>query len=769
MPLPLASALDNPQSWSTFKSWLVSFLTGVTDQVNTAVVEVTGPLSSQVGQVLAGHPPLASGTAIGNSNIYYYPTALQAYDQRLTTVEVGNGVARTGVLVVAFVNGDGTLTLISRQPLLIAAGAAVVAGLDVAVPAGCVVGFGGVINWLYDAAGSLENWATTAVPSTSTAKTITTANPVRLRFTLQGVTRSSAATSTTRAAQVGQAQAGGWPAPVVSTGTAVPANYTFFDIRPVQESGYITQLVIGAGAPATAKVLVATITTAGVVTIVSSTDVLLVNGVATIDCAIAVAAGQFVGVANGYRFQNSVNTYGLTAWTKGSAVVNGDTLTQNSLHRYEVQWTIKSGALGDVAKLQAKASGGGYGLMDAADTTGVADATALLATARSAHPTPYIPPGTFAVTAVPVAGAGLWGPGKIKLSGERYFVPPAPYGAPVLSALRSALQQHISAGDVLALIGDSISHWAYAGTGPAHWFNLLTKFANLGIAADEPLMTALRPSSTYTTDFYGLTTAGGVSTGTAGPIGESLILAVGASMTFTGAYEQVDVFYTQGAGAGTLSFSYNGGAAFKTVVAAGATELDKFSGPSLTSQAASGTYTITASVAPVEVTGLLRLGVKAAGSAPRLRTARMAHGSYTFANFGAAARTAILKQATYAGGKAVPIIALGINDSFGTAAATIVANATALIDALQAGGVERIYALPPIRPTSAWDASYTGGRKFDDAAGPLRKLYRDRSIIVLPVDGRDWAAEALLSDGLHPNAAGNDELAQMVALGVAGI
>jgi hypothetical protein len=136
-------------------------------------------------------------------------------------------------------------------------------------------------------------------------------------------------------------------------------------------------------------------------------------------------------------------------------------------------------------------------------------------------------------------------------------------------------------------------------------------------------------------DFAGAT----VSTGTNGPIVESLILASGAAITFTGAYATVGVFYTQQSGAGSLAFQYNVGTAFGTTNAAGATELDRYAGHA-TGQTASGTYTITASGGPVEITGLVRLGVKTAGSAPRLLTARHAHGSYSFGSFNATARAA---------------------------------------------------------------------------------------------------------------------------------
>ncbi|TIW45297.1 MAG: hypothetical protein E5V72_13785 [Mesorhizobium sp.] len=260
-------------------------------------------------------------------------------------------------------------------------------------------------------------------------------------------------------------------------------------------------------------------------------------------------------------------------------------------------------------------------------------------------------------------------------------------------------------------------HWALASNRPAHWFSRVTQFANVSIADDEPGMTALRPSSTYTPAFYGVTTSGTVSTGTRGPLGESIILADGASLAFTGADEQVDVHHTQDAGQGSLAFAFNGGAAYKTVNAAGALALDQHSGPSPDRAGGERNYTLTVAGGPVEITGLIRLGIKAAGSRPRLRTPRAAHGSYTFASFNAPRLASAVAQCGYAGGKIVPVLALGINDSFGTPPATISTNITSIINTLEAA------LAPPTRPSSPWDGSYTGGRTYDAALGAIRQTY----------------------------------------------
>ncbi|RWK45061.1 MAG: SGNH/GDSL hydrolase family protein [Mesorhizobium sp.] len=544
---------------------------------------------------------------------------------------------------------------------------------------------------------------------------------------------------------------------LVNTGTNTPANYSVVMQTPAAADGYITGVDVGASGAGAASIHVIQYNGDLTVNVIRTHQITLANGVSEIPLSIPIAAGQYPAISGGaYKFQNSVNPEGIPAWIKAAALSNGATVASSTQHRYEVAFTIKTGLVADVEVAKnGGAQNTGMNLLADADPNGVVDATAIFASA-AAHPNPYVPPGSFALTAMPKSGDGFWGPGKLFVGGRRFFVPARPSLFNLYDGFRAKMAEHIANNDVLCLIADSIGHWALASNGPAHWFNRVTQFANLGVADDEPGMTALRPSSTYLPAFYGVTTSGTVSTGTRGPLGESIILADGASLAFTGAYEQVDVHYTQDAGQGSLAFAFNGGAAYKTVNAAGALALDKYSGPSLTGQAASGNYTLTAVGGPVEITGLIRLGIKAAGSRPRLRTLRASHGSYTFASFNAARLASAIAQCGYAGGKIVPVFALGINDSFGTPPATISTNITSIIDTLEAALAPRIFVMPPTRPSSSWDGNYTGGRTYDAALGAIRQTYRSRNVLSVPIDGFDYINSGAYQEGLHFNDAGHD-------------
>ncbi|CCV14976.1 hypothetical protein [Mesorhizobium sp. STM 4661] len=751
--------------------------------VDTGVRASAAEVIALIGSRTVGPVPITGsvgGTAVGNNSVYYWPTTLAAVDEYLSSLELGFGAAAGTIQIIcSHVEGDGTLSAVSEQTISVPAGpSSVVSGLSILKPAGSVMGLKrGAGTWYY-LAGTIPNgeseWFTASVPTSHTAKTIATTNGPQWKPTFTGEVgvkaRAAYETSNDLLDVVGTETLVGWPN-LVNTGTNTPANYSVIVQAPQPVDGFITQVDVGAAGTGASRIHVVEYLGGLTINVISTHDITLSNGVLPIPLSIPIMAGQYPAISGGlYKYQPGANPEGIRAWVRSGVLSNGAVVIDQATHRFEVAFTIKTGLLAQAAlALGGGAQNTGMGLLDDADPNGVVDATAIFATAAAAHPNPYAPPGSFALTTISATGNGFYGPGKPKVNGVTFFIPERPSLNNLYDAFRAELAEHIANNDVLAPIGDSKDHWAFASTGDTHWFNLVTRFANLGIAADEPIMTALRPSSTYTPDFYGLTTSGSVSTGSRGPLGESLILADGASMICAPkAYEQVDVFFTQEPGSGSLAFAYNGGAVYKTVNAAGVLALDQYTGPSLTGQVASGTYTITAVGGPVEITGLVRLGVKVAGSRPRLRTARFAHGSYAFSSFNTARLTSAMAQASAFGGKLVPIIPLGINDSFGTPPASIITNMNSVLNTLEAGGCPRMFAMPPTRPSGGWDGSYTGGRTYDAANGAIRQTYRARSSVALfPLDGFDWLAAGFTQDGLHNNDNGEYRKALVLIAGVA--
>lgn len=714
---------------------------GIEVSVAGEVADLQAEVDARLTERLVGTTPTATGSAVSAGPVYFWPSIERTNRQWVRELEVGVSVAGTIDLIVAMVEVDDTLTLVSNTRLTVAVGEALT-DLNIEVPAGAIVGLTKAgATWLFTAGtipGGLTMWYTAAVPTTSTAKTATTSNDLHWRVTLSADTvgAADAALAQTEALNeaVGTSEIVGWADPVAA-GVDTAVGYTMFPLPASDEDRWVTAVEVGTAAGGSATIMVGTFTGALLDEILSETLVVLPATPEPVPVLVFVPAGALVGISGYYKYGNTSNVEGVSSYQKSSKAEAGDTLTLSAVYRFEVAFTVKTGLQADTARALAAPSGLDGLVAEPLDAT--------LAEARD----------------------GLWGPGEVTVDGERFFIPSAPALINLYDGLRAALMEDIAAGNVLTLIGDSIAHWSAASDGAQHFFNQLTRFANLGIAADEPIMTALRSSGDYTPAFYGVTFTGTVTTGTRGPLGESAILAAGATAHITGAYDRVGVFYTQQGGAGSLEFSYDGGAAYHSVNAAGSLALDQLAIDD-TGETASGDFAITAVGNPVELTGLIREGVKTAGSAPRLRTMRAAHGSYTFDSFDDAAVVAsILAQGAYAGGKCTPILQPGINDSFGTDPSVIVTKATALIDGLEAGGVERIFAMPPMRPSSFWDPSYTGGRTYEGAAGALRKLYRERGVRVLPVDMVDWAGRGLFADGLHPNETAQPMLAQLMIEG----
>lgn len=334
-----------------------------------------------------------------------------------------------------------------------------------------------------------------------------------------------------------------------------------------------------------------------------------------------------------------------------------------------------------------------------------------------------------------------------------------------LFRLRAELAQCLD-GSPLILIGDSISAHFYSSSIDTHWFTQLHRWLNQYSAPNDQVEAVLlQDDGPDTAAFYGLTISGPVTFGAAGPIARSTILAAGSSVSFTGALAEVDVFYTQKAGAGSLEISYNGGAPYRTINCAGPADLDHYSGPSATAQLVAGTYKIKAMGGPIELTGLIRRGAVSAGGLARINTMRHAHGGYLLDNFGPDQVASIAKQASFAGGANPRILlALGTNDMFALTPTEITTKLTALIGRLRSVGLTDIWGIPMMRPTSAWDPSFTSGKTYDGALCAVRGVYQALGVPVIPLDGANWINQMpdLQHDGLHPSDAGEDRYFEIV-------
>ncbi len=726
-------------------------------------------LASLTGSRIANTVPVTgTGTALANANVYFEPTSLNTFDEFVTGLSVAmsaDGVVR---IVVSKLEDDSTLSNVGivSQTFNALAGVSTISGLEISKPAGCVIGIQAVSGGypLYTT-GIIPNggsrWHSAAIPTSHTAKTVTTTNGIQWSAVLTGEVTIKARRTDAQGTAIGKGALVGWSS-IVASGTNTPANYSTVQQVSAAADSYITGIQVGAGASATATVFAVKMNADNTIAdIKNATPITLINGVANLATSIALPAGYRPAITGGaYKYQANNNPTGLRVHLKSGVMAIGDTLIDSASHRFEVNFTVESGLTADAHRAIALASqaGGntGLGLLSAADNTGVLDATAILSAAAVAHPFPYVPPGTFAVTAIPNNGKGFWGPGKVIVNGVLMSTPEKPEFGSRFLKLRAALMPQIATNSCVIINGDSISNGAYATNPRTNHVGRLTHFANMGIALDEAVLVNFDNADTSGGNaFHGLTFSNPSTPtyGTGGPVGKSLILQPAQVLTLSAAaHEKLDLTY-QGVSGGQLAFAYNG-TTYATVYTA-ATGNDVLAALGSTGQTGSGTYTITntGSVA-IEVTSLMRFGVKVAGSPPRLYVCRMAHGSYTMASFTVSRMQSMLRIATAVAGGANHLVipALGTNDAVGTN-----------LDYGQMRQATLDYAgrwvtagvpVANILPIMPWRWASYGTSNFQNELGGIRQAYRELGVRrVIQTDAFDFVSEGLASDG-HPNDAG---------------
>jgi hypothetical protein len=736
--------------------------------------QITNLASQAVQQ---GINPPVSATAGATAGNTWFASAAVSQTGPLTSVSLYARSAATVTLVAASVSG-GVATLQASQTVTLAVGVNTITAWNPLVQAGWYIGVYSPTVSAPDylsSSGAALPYTVGLCSASGSALSTSAGNLLEFGYSvlvgLAGeVFRAEAAEAVIQAGITGGSVVQGQTA-TSSTGS-IAAGYTTFGAIPVSATGRLSQVqaYVGAGGPAV--IVVATLTGSNII-LTAQQAVTVTAGLNTIAVALEVTAGQYVGI---YAAAQVGASYGPSSGSNANycAGLPTSSTAMSHLANYAsaIAWTTLSGVLPRLVALEtgpsASFASSGIGLLSSADATGVADATAIFAAAKSAHPAPLVPAGTFAVTAIPNELDGFWGEGKIKVNGVYYPIPRKPMDGSLLLKTRSALSGLAASGSPKVLIGDSLSAGPfYPGVYANHWFNKLTAWLNNDYApGSNPAEALLQDDSPSNAAFFGLTVAGTVTFGTAGPLHRSTILAAGASLTFNGPFYQVDAFYTQQSGAGSLVFAYNG-TTYKTVACAGSTVLDAFTGPSLTGQTGVGPYTITASGGPVELTGLVRLGTPSAvaGTPKPILTMRQAHGGYTTADYATAQVASIVKQAQGIGGAgsgATPeyTVSLMTNDAlFGAAPrpASYQSNLTALLTGLQASGASRVEMVAPPRPYyPGWGSYYSTGQNWDNFVGIAIAVCKSLGVPLLRLDEIDFYGEGLFySDNLHWTAAAN--------------
>jgi lysophospholipase L1-like esterase len=322
------------------------------------------------------------------------------------------------------------------------------------------------------------------------------------------------------------------------------------------------------------------------------------------------------------------------------------------------------------------------------------------------------------------------------------------------------------------VIGDSISEgYGASSAGSTSWFSLLRNaiFSSQG----ENCSDAETVVSFFGLNQYGLTYGGSYAQGTAGPTKQSIILQPGASITFTGNFDYVDVFYTQSASSGTLLFLKDG-VQYRSLSTAGSASPDicSFSGAT-SGGGASHTYTIQASTNPVEITGLIRLQSVSNSNGPqgRIHVSRQALAGVSSSYYAGSAATlaSIVAQGSFYRAPSMYIVFLGTNNIYNSGAHTSPAQYEAdlrtICDTIKKASADNriMLCVPPVANEAAWTPFAPWGQ-YSQA---VRRVSADFGTGVIDLGSIDFVGRGLTADGVHPNDAGHYLIYQRVMQSIA--
>ncbi|OEZ91453.1 SGNH/GDSL hydrolase family protein [Duganella phyllosphaerae] len=390
------------------------------------------------------------------------------------------------------------------------------------------------------------------------------------------------------------------------------------------------------------------------------------------------------------------------------------------------------------------------------DPTGVTDSSLAIISARKASDTPYVPDGVFQLNQTGQL-AGLWGDGEVEVGGQRVRLPASPRRLELVSSVMAKLIRLAFGAGTMVLVADSIGEGYIAWDIKHSWFNMLLRMINAYSSPEggsEPEVTNLGDPNRY-----GLTYSGTYAVGPNGPIGKSLILQPGASVSFGGKFAYVDVMAQRSPGAGTLTMRRNG-TPFRTLNMDAAAESDWCSFPSVTGSGAAPTdiYTLTVTGAPVELTGIWRL---ANTGQPGIFGSRCALSASSTQLHSQDARIAsVIKHSRALNPSAKPLIfvALAINNANTDVPS---AGTTPEVYGQQLGKMFARYinsgayvvAIGGIQPGASWGVVRTN---YPAIAEMQKRVCEQYGVPIISMDAYAWVREGgVLADDLHPNTPGN--------------
>lgn len=362
------------------------------------------------------------------------------------------------------------------------------------------------------------------------------------------------------------------------------------------------------------------------------------------------------------------------------------------------------------------------------------------------------------VSGLAVATKNYEGSGAIKLSNGRNVpgkipeIMQARYRDPMHKANASATN---GGPKNIVFVGDSITY-GYGVTEAQAYTNLLaTRLTNQGpgVNVDRAIGCTMLNRATP---------SGSVATGTKGPLRQSMILAVGASLTFSVSNSDFFGFWFQrSAGAGTITVTVDG-ATVNTFSTAGASADDVFyQGAFKRTGSTASTVVMTASVAPVELTGVFFSRTIGDNQISLINQSASGYATADFTS--SSVLTSIGVQTPY-NGTAYPVyvVALGTNDIYNPSAAVSSATFKSNLDTICQG--LRYYGMPVLTvPLRANQTTFSPVlESFENYRNAVYEVARKYGYYVIDLSMYDLSSTAgYQADGLHPNVIGNGLLASI--------
>ena len=373
----------------------------------------------------------------------------------------------------------------------------------------------------------------------------------------------------------------------------------------------------------------------------------------------------------------------------------------------------------------------------------------------STQQTYYLPDGQY-LSGLSTLQKNYEGPGVVKLASGRavpgtisHVMQPR-----YMDAMHKANAGAYSSPRNIVFIGDSITYGfgvTEANSYPCMIAQRLAMYGpGVGCETAAGASTLLRAAQ-----------SGTITSGTAGPIKQSLILDAGASLTFS--VKDSDFFgfyYQRKAGAGTLTVTVNG-VSVNSVNCSGAIANDVLALGSFHRTTGVATVVMSASGGPVELTGAFFSHQLTEG---QLNVINQAASGYATSDFADAAVIASIGAQTPYAGAAYPVfvIALGTNDVYNPGKAVSSATYKSNLETICQG--LRTYGIPVLTvPLRAVETTYQPVlESFDKYRQAVYELARKYGYFVIDLSEHDiQSTGGYQADGLHPNSVGHQLIASI--------